>query len=76
MTNLRHMSKLRPMKDELLTSAQVAERFRVSVRTVNRWAESGRLPVAVPLLGRTAPNLFSPAAVDAFEVELNPEPAS
>lgn len=57
------------MKDELLTTAQVAERFKVRSRTVNRWAEAGELEVAMRLPGRTGANLFAPAEVDRFAAE-------
>jgi len=30
--------------DELLTHAEVAQMFRVTAKTVGRWANSGRLP--------------------------------
>jgi excisionase family DNA binding protein len=33
-----------PTFEELLTAAEVAERARVSERTVWRWKEDGRLP--------------------------------
>lgn len=52
------------MPAELLTTAQVATRFGVMPRTVNRWVASGRLPVAMRLPGRTGANLFDPADVE------------
>jgi excisionase family DNA binding protein len=36
---------------EYLTAGQVAERFKVSVKTVNRWANEGKLPFARTLGG-------------------------
>ena len=48
---------------DLLTTAQVAERCHASVATVNRWAASGRLPVALTV---PAGRLYDPAAVEAF----------
>ena len=45
-------------QDELLTAAQVAERLGVTVRTVARWADSGRLPEAIKLSGLRGPRMF------------------
>jgi excisionase family DNA binding protein len=36
---------LKGEQDELLTSAQVAKLFAVSIKTVSRWAGLGLLPV-------------------------------
>ncbi len=47
----------------LLSTAQVAELFNVNVTTVNRWAKSGRLPVAVKVPGNTRANLYDPSDV-------------
>lgn len=57
------------MADELLTTRQVAERRGVTVATVNRWADTGRLPIAQKLPGLTGANLFNPADVERFEAE-------
>lgn len=50
LTDLRHLAKMRLVpKDapaEFLTSAEVAVRLGKSQRTVLRWANDGRLPVA------------------------------
>lgn len=54
---------------DLMTTAQVAERLRVTARTVNRWVEAGRLPVAQRLPGATGANLFDPATVDELEAQ-------
>ncbi len=59
------LSKMRRMT-ELLTTAEVAERLQTTPRTINRWASSGRLPVALRLPGATGANLFDPEVVDAF----------
>jgi excisionase family DNA binding protein len=45
--NLRCVSEA----TDLLTAAEVAERFRVSVQTVYRWGKDGTLPGAVTLGG-------------------------
>ena len=52
--------------EQLLTAAQVAERLGVTVRTVTRWADSGRLPTAMKLPGATGPRLFHATDVDAL----------
>jgi excisionase family DNA binding protein len=51
----------------LLTTRQVAERFDVNIRTVNRWVREGRLPVAVATLGGDA--RFDPAVVEALAAD-------
>ena len=56
---------MRSMSD-LLTTAEVAERCRVSVATVNRWAASGALPVAMQLPGATGARLYRPTDVEAL----------
>ena len=38
-------SHRRTLTEELLTSAEVAQLFRVSTKTVSRWARLGQLPV-------------------------------
>jgi excisionase family DNA binding protein len=57
------------MNAELLTTAQVAERFGVMPRTVTRWVAAGRLPVAQRLPGRTGANLFDPSVVAELAAE-------
>lgn len=52
---------------DLLTTAQVAERIDKTISTVNRWAATGKLPVAHKLPGRTGVNLFDPAVVDEVQ---------
>jgi excisionase family DNA binding protein len=52
--------------EELLTAAQAADRLGVSVRTVARWAEEGRLPEAMKLAGVRGPRLFRAEDVDAL----------
>ena len=41
----------RPDPDALLTPAEVASLFRVTPKTVTRWAEAGKLPVVRTLGG-------------------------
>lgn len=49
---------------DLLTSVEVAAIFRTDVRTVQRMAKTGRLPVAQKLPGATGPYLFSRDVVE------------
>lgn len=56
--------------DTLLTTAEVAERIRKSQRTVARWADAGRLPIAA-LAGDV--RLFRPADVETLAAELATE---
>lgn len=47
-----------------ITTAQVAERYRKAVRTVNRQAKSGRLPFVQKLPGERGAYLFDPEEVE------------
>lgn len=60
-------------KQVLLTTAQVATRAGVHVRTIHRWVASGRLSPALKIPGKTGPLLFDAAEVDAL---LNAEDAA
>jgi Helix-turn-helix domain len=68
---LVRMPKVEPLHsdDEWLTTAVVAALVGVDVATVNRWAKSGRLRVAVKLPGVRGPNLYRRADVDALLAE-------
>lgn len=55
---------------ELLTSAQVAERFGVDVRTVARWVNAGRLTPAIEAPGLRGARFFHPDDVEALAAEL------
>jgi transposase len=54
-----------------MTTAEVAERLDVSLRTVTRWAEDGRL---TPL--RKSPLMFGGADVEKLAAELSAELAA
>ncbi len=47
----------------LMTAQQVAELMKVSLRTIHRMAEDGRLPIAQKLPGGTGAYLFDRADV-------------
>lgn len=59
---------------ELLSTKEVAVAKGVTVKTVNLWAQQGRLAVAevVPIIGA---RLFDPEVVAAFDPK-SPTPAS
>lgn len=48
----------------LLTSAEAAQKLRVSRTTIHRWVTTGRLPYIQKLEGIRGGYLFAPAAVD------------
>lgn len=50
---------------KLLTTAEAAERLGVSVTTLNRWANTGAIEVAVQAPGRTGTRLYDEAVIDA-----------
>ncbi len=54
---------------ELLTTVLVAERLGVTIRTVHRMVDTGRLRAEFKLPGRTGAYLFRTADVDAALVE-------
>lgn len=51
---------------DLVPTAEVASLLKVDTATVNRWARSGRLTVAVKAPGKTGPNLFRRSDVEAL----------
>ena len=51
---------------ELLTTSQVAERYRLSVTHLNRLALKGELPYERKLPGRTGAYLFDSAVVETY----------
>lgn len=56
-----------PDHDELLTPGEVAAMFRVTPKTVTRWAEAGKLPVVRTLGGHRR---FPAAAVREVRASL------
>ena len=51
---------------KFLSTAQVAQAKGVSVRTVVRWVDSGRLTPVVKMPGETGAYVFDPADVEAM----------
>ena len=51
---------------ELMTTAEVAERAGVHIRTVHRWVRSGRLSPAMKGPGSTGPMFFRRGDVEAL----------
>lgn len=62
------MHKIEPPEapDDLIATAQAAEIHGVDVATINRWARTGRLPVAIKIPGKTGANLYRRADVEAL----------
>ena len=56
-------------KERLLTAAEAADRLRVDVRTVARWANAGILPTAYKVPGLRGARLFHPDDVDALAAQ-------
>lgn len=54
---------------DLLTTKQVADRLGVTVKTVHRWVETGKLAQAAKLGEKTGARLFDPSEVGRFETE-------
>ena len=58
------------MKQQYVTTAQVAEEFGVDMRTVSRWVREGRLPNAFKAYeGLRAPYLIPVSDVEAIRKE-------
>lgn len=55
--------------EQLLTSRDVAARKGVTVTTVNRWVNSGKLTPAVEVPGYRGARLFDEESVDALEAD-------
>ena len=63
------MPKFAHMDKPLLTTAEVAERLGVDVRTVHRMVAAGRLAPVQKLAGRTGAYVFSADAIEGVEAE-------
>lgn len=64
-----HVPIVWPVTTDLLTASQAATAVGVNRRTIMRWAESGRLPVALKLPGDTGTTLFASADVGRLAAE-------
>jgi excisionase family DNA binding protein len=58
------------MPTDDMTTAQAAERLHVHIRTVARWAESGRLAPSIKFPTMTGGYLFERAEVERLAAEL------
>lgn len=56
--------------DDLIRSRDAAEILHRDIRTVHRWAEDGRLPVAVKVPGYRGGFLFHRRDIEAVAAEL------
>lgn len=56
--------------DELLSTAQVADRLGVTAYSVNRYVRDGKLKVEVQVPGPKGARLYHPAEVDRFAATL------
>lgn len=63
------MSKVTHMGNEaeLLSTAEAAALLGKSIATINRWADSGALPVAVKAPGIRGARFFARGAVEAMK---------
>lgn len=55
------------MQRSMLTSRQAAEQLHVTVRTIHRWVNEGRLVPAVRVPGYRGAMLFDPATLEAHK---------
>lgn len=55
--------------EQRYTTEQVAERYSVKVRTVQRWVREGRITALNLGGGRLGPYVFRPSDLEAFERE-------
>lgn len=55
-----------PNTEQLLTTAETAERLSVSTATINRWVRVGQLTPAVQTPGIRGARLYAPDDVDAL----------
>lgn len=62
--------------NELLFTADLATRFNVTTRTVNRWVREGRLRPTIQGPGAKGARMFHPAEVERFAATLTAEATS
>ena len=63
-------------RDDLIRSREAAEILHRDIRTVHRWVEDGRLPVAVRVPGYRGGYLFHRRAIEAFAATLDSDTAA
>ena len=56
--------------DDLIRSREAAEILHRDVRTIHRWVDDGRLPVAIKVPGYRGGYLFHRREVEAFAADL------
>jgi len=66
LTYVVHVPKVGPKQPTLITTAEAAERLKVSIPTVNRWVRDGRLQPVQKLPGIRGANLFDPSDIAAL----------
>ena len=54
---------------DLMSTAEAADRLGISVATLNRWANSGKVPVAVQAPGKTGTRLYDADVIDRLAAE-------
>ena len=70
------MTEEQPKLEDLLTSAEAAERLGIDRGTLTRWVQSGRIARAAKLPGKRGPALFDPAEVDRVRAASQEQAAS
>lgn len=69
MVYVAHMHNIEPDHQELLSTAEVARILETTPATINRWASSGRLPVAVKAPGPRGARMFSASIIEQIRGE-------
>ena len=68
-----HMHKFYCVSQDLVTTAQVADRLQVSIETVNRWVREGRLVSTYQLPGARGARMFKASDIDSLAEALADE---
>jgi excisionase family DNA binding protein len=70
------MTEEQPKLEDLLTSAEAAERLGIDRGTLTRWVQAGQIKRAMKLPGKNGPALFSPAEVERVQAEIQEQAVS
>ena len=70
------MTEEQPKLEDLLTSAEVAERLGIDRGTLSRWVQAGQIKRAMKLPGKNGAALFDPAEVERALAESQEQAAS